>query len=145
ISSSGLVPCVRSARSAHVTGNSLKVPLATLTRPFPLVRSPSQTASARLTAAISSPPRNPYRRSPLQPIAGPIDHPVAKLDDIPVGVGDKDRPVAVVELDWSFHVQPRLLQRALTLRESTRFDIDREVDVGAAARAVDAHARSART
>src|SRR3979490_1743617 len=57
-SSSGLVlACARSARLAHVTGNSLIASLATLTRPFPLGRSPSQTASARLTAAMAQPPQ----------------------------------------------------------------------------------------
>ena len=57
-SSSGLVvPCDRSARLAHVTGNSLNVPLATLTRPLPVGRSPSQTASARLKAAMCPPPK----------------------------------------------------------------------------------------
>src|SRR5438132_414922 len=59
MSSSGLVPpCWRSVRASQVTGNSPKVPLATFTRPRPLVRSPSQTASALLIAAMPYlPPR----------------------------------------------------------------------------------------
>src|ERR1035437_1736701 len=52
-SSLGLVfPCWLSARLAHETGNSSNAPLAAFTWPLPWRRSPFQTASARLIAAI---------------------------------------------------------------------------------------------
>src|SRR5713226_2304286 len=61
--------------------------------------------------------------------AGPIDGPIPELHDVAVWILDKQRAVAACALDWTLHLDGSLLQPPLPRRETSRLDVDCEVDV----------------